>query len=120
MQRESLVELIYEAAAVPELWVQVLDELAEVGGGEGGQLFTATANRGRYDIARHICSPAISSVAAQWVQPHWRDLNIRDRLVATRELRFVTDLDVFTVEELGCSPFYVNFLPPSGLGWVAQ
>ena len=120
MQRESLVELIYEAAAVPELWVKVLDELAEVGGGEGGQLFTATANRGRYDIARHICSPAISSVAAQWVQPHWRDLNIRDRLLATRELRFVTDLDVFTVEELDCSPFYVNFLRPSGLGWVAK
>ena len=29
MQHESLVELIYEAAAVPDLWVKVLDGLAK-------------------------------------------------------------------------------------------
>jgi DNA-binding CsgD family transcriptional regulator len=120
MQHESLIGLIYEAAAAPELWVKVLEGLAEIGDGEGGLLFTKTADGGRHDVPRYVCSPAISRLAAESVEPRWLRLNIRDRLAARREPRFLTDLDAFTIEELDRSPYYVEFLRPRGFGWVAS
>jgi len=120
MQYESLVGLIYEAAAAPELWVKVLEGLAEIGDGEGGLLFVTTADSGRYNVPRYLCSPAVSALVSELVEPRWIKLNIRDRLTARREPKFLTDLDVFTMEELDRSPYYVEFLRPRGFGWVAS
>ena len=41
MEFASLIDLIYEAAVVPERWIDVLDRLAEIADAEGTLLFAA-------------------------------------------------------------------------------
>jgi DNA-binding CsgD family transcriptional regulator len=109
----DLIDLIYEAAVVPEHWTSVLDGMAVIAEGEGTMLFAT-----RPDATQWTCSPAIREVTETWIKSRWLADNGRGRrLVPIREPRFLTDLDAFTLEELDREPFYTDFLRPRGLGW---
>jgi DNA-binding CsgD family transcriptional regulator len=113
MHFDRLVDEIYEAAIVPERWKAVLDRLAGIANAEGALLFAAAPGNPRW-----LASDNIHSRIEAWVNgPFYQDNPRGQRLVPTREPRFLTDLDAFTPEELEREPFYTNFLRPNGLGW---
>jgi DNA-binding CsgD family transcriptional regulator len=113
MHFEGLVDEIYEAAVIPDRWIGVLDRLAHLAEAEGTLLFAAAPGEPRW-----LSSEKIQSRIQSWVESPFYKSNPRgERLVPTRESRFLTDLDAFTLEELDREPFYTNFLRPNGLGW---
>jgi DNA-binding CsgD family transcriptional regulator len=87
--------------------------MAEIAEGEGTLLFADTTS----DV-QWTCSPAIRQAVERWANDGWAAHNSRgQRLVPIREPRFLTDLDVFTRDELERDPYYTEFLRPNGLGW---
>ena len=110
---EDLVERIYEAAALPDLWPAALSEIARYGEGKGALLFTS-----RDADFRAVAAPEIADVVAAFVDEGWAARNARPaRLFAARHAGFLTDLDVFTPEEIEADPLFTEFLRPRGLGW---
>lgn len=117
----QLIDDIYEAAAVPEQWPRVLAALAALVDGMGAGLFSVPANR-QIDGARerYVCTPSMEQVVADFAALGRPELNQRSpRAIGRRHPGFLTDHDVFTEDELGKDPFYVDFLRPRGLGWCA-
>jgi len=113
MDFDLLVDEIYEAAIIPERWKGVLDRLAILADAEGALLFAAAPGQPRW-----LSSDSIRSRIEAWVNgPFYQDNPRGQRLVPTKEARFLTDLDAFTLEELEGEPFYTSFLRPNGLGW---
>lgn len=116
MDTSAVLDEIYEAALVPELWYRTLDRMAEIAGGEGTLLFATDLATSQF-----ICSPSIAAVLQEFYNEGWAgERNERgNRLVPIREPRFLTDLDAFTPAELDASPYYTQFLRPRGFGWCA-
>lgn len=113
MDTESVIDEIYEAAVVPGAWIGVLDRIAEIAGAEGTLLFTNGAERSHW-----MSSKSIEAFVVEWLTGPWLGKAERGlRLIPIREPRFLTDLDVFTREELEADPFYSGFLRPRGVGW---
>jgi DNA-binding CsgD family transcriptional regulator len=113
MQFERLIDEIYEAAVIPERWISVLDRLAQLADAEGTLLFAAAPGQPRW-----LSSDRIRGPIEAWVESSFYQDNPRgQRLVPTRESRFLTDLDAFTPEEIEREAFYTSFLRPNGLGW---
>src|SRR5579859_2680342 len=113
MHFDRFVDDIYEAAVIPERWNGVLDQLAELADAEGTLLFAAAPGEPRW-----LCSDQIRPQIQAWVDSPFYANNPRGQhLVPTREVRFLTDLDAFTPEQLEHEPFYTDFLRPRGLGW---
>jgi DNA-binding CsgD family transcriptional regulator len=111
---EALFDAVYEAAAVPELWPSVLDRLSAIPDGVGGLLFATNANDTRW-----TASSTLVSVFDKFVRDGGMDRNPRPRrLAAMRYAGFVSDLDVFTRDEIDRDPTYQHFRA-IGLGWAA-
>jgi DNA-binding CsgD family transcriptional regulator len=108
-----MVDQIYEAAVVPERWINVLDLLAVIADAEVTLLFAVAPG-----MPRWLSSDAIRSRIQAWVDSPFYQNNPRgERLVPIKEPRFLTDLDAFSADELDREPFYTSFLRPNGLGW---
>jgi DNA-binding CsgD family transcriptional regulator len=108
---EELVDRIYEAGAVPELWPAVLEDFGRLPGAMGAVL---VAVRGR-DI-RWISSDLPFD---EFVRDHYASEGGQERtrrLLAARHAGFVTDFDVFTVEEIERDPLFRDFMIPRGGG----
>jgi hypothetical protein len=117
MGLSKIIDDIYEAAVVPELWSRTLDQLTEISDAQGAILFAQSPTE-----TRHICSPALDDLARKWLSDGWIARDIRLEYLSRApnvEPRFLTELDVFTREELDRSPFYVEFLRKEGVGWCA-
>ncbi|SIO34126.1 DNA-binding transcriptional regulator, CsgD family [Bradyrhizobium erythrophlei] len=113
MHFERLIDEIYEAAVIPGRWIGVLDQLAQLADAEGTLLFAAAPGQPRW-----LSSDRIRRPIEAWVSsPFYQDNPRGQRLVPTRESRFLTDLDAFTAEEIERETFYTSFLRPRGLGW---
>lgn len=113
MQFEPLIDEIYEAAVIPGRWISVLDRLAQLADAEGTLLFAAAPGQPRW-----LASDRIRGPIEAWVESSFYQDNPRgQRLVPTREPRFLTDLDAFTPEEIEREAFYTSFLRSHGLGW---
>jgi len=111
----DLIDEIYEAAVIPDLWLRTLDRLAKIAGGEGAFLFSAD-----HKSTQFLSSPAIEPLFRARLSESWIDHNERDkRLRPILEPRFLTDFDAFSPEELETIPFYKNFLRVAGFGWCA-
>lgn len=110
---EDLIDRIYEAAAIPDLWAATLSAIARFGEGAGALLFTSQG-----DEFRSIASPEIEEVVEAFMAGGWAARNDRPaRLFARQHAGFLTDLDVYTREELDTNPLFTEFLRPRGLGW---
>jgi DNA-binding CsgD family transcriptional regulator len=112
---EDLIAAIYEAAFIPENWPSVLERIAHISGCVGGQLFIAE----RQKILRWVGSDNfMNEVTEEYIEAGWDKRNARiPRGIALNRNAFITDLDIFTVEELDQDPSYTKFLRPKGLGW---
>jgi DNA-binding CsgD family transcriptional regulator len=110
----ELVDRIYEASFVPELWPGVLDDLGRIAEAPGGSLFITKA-----DVRYWTASPVIRDRAERLVNEgwYWRG-QFASRSYTMRHAGFLTDLDVFTPDELDQEPIYRDFWRPLGVGWV--
>jgi DNA-binding CsgD family transcriptional regulator len=110
---DGLINRIYEAAAVPELWRGVLDDITVVGCGHFTAMFTVS--RGEW---RWIASENGVAISLDYISEGWPGRTDRlDRLVALQRAGFVGDLDVYTREEMEREPVFTEFHRPRGLGW---
>jgi DNA-binding CsgD family transcriptional regulator len=110
---ETLTDLIYEAAVLPELWPAVLDQLAEIAGAQGTILIAADLEAHRW-----INSASLDRLMEDFVSGGWSRVRGRTtRLLGARHAGFILEEDVYTPEELERDVLIRNFLRPRGLGW---
>jgi len=116
VNRAELLDLIYEAGAVPELWPDVLAALAQLLKAQGALVLTA---RGEEAVS-WLASTPFKSVVDDYFACGLHLGNERTRrLMAAEHPGFVTDQDVFTPEEQDRDPIYREFWFRHGLGWGA-
>ncbi|MGO4668144.1 helix-turn-helix transcriptional regulator [Bosea sp. 2RAB26] len=107
------VAMLYEAAAVPEVWPTAIARLAEIAGCTGGLLFVHSRQGTNW-----VASKEFSSVFQRFLDQGWMDRNARMAgLLAHGGTGFVTDHDLFTEDELAETALYRDFLRPEGYGW---
>jgi DNA-binding CsgD family transcriptional regulator len=113
MQAE-LIDRIYESAVVPELWPEVLDELAGLSGSRGGLLFSARK-------ALHwTASGTVRDVFEEYVATGWfTKCSRRVCLMSQEQPSFFVEHDFWSEEQLASDPIYRDFFRPRGLGWSA-
>ncbi|MFG1301292.1 helix-turn-helix transcriptional regulator [Xanthobacter sp. V3C-3] len=110
----ALIDLIYEAAVVPEKWPHLLGRLSQRMDGSGGILFTAGSSGTAW-----TASPDIWPVFDEFLRDGWHAINPRpQRLGRLNHPGFVRDSDHFTPEEIAADPVYQNFYFKRGLGWA--
>ncbi len=108
----SGLDLVYEAALVPELWPRALDQIATRCGAAGGLIIT-----GYPDGVRWTASEELRGLMQRGIDEGWMALNTRARkAAATEHAGFIGDLDLHTQEEIARDPFY-GYLRSQGFGW---
>lgn len=113
MADDDLVDRIYEAGAVPELWPSVLEELGELSRVAGTVLFAV-----RGESAHWTASPGLQEMSRGYFEGGYPGHDDRTaRLLAHDHPGFLTDLDVFTREEWEADPIRQEFFVPRGFGW---
>lgn len=111
----ELIDRIYEASFVPELWPGVLDELAQQADSHGGLLFSAR-DRGLTWVA----SDNIKDIFQSYVEDGWFKRCPRRVCLFGRSMPgFFGELDFWTPDQLDSTPIYRDFFRPRGLGWSA-
>lgn len=112
---ELLIDRIYEAATLPELWPSVLDDVTRVGRGH----FTAMFSLGNGNW-HWLASEDGVRISEDYLAEGWPQRTDRmERLLSARHAGFVGDLDVYTREEMDNEPVFTEFHRPRGLGWGA-
>lgn len=112
---ETLIELIYESAFLPELWSKVLDQLAAIADARGGALYFP----GR-DGLRWKASDSLQGLVTDYVEGGWSGRTRRRERISRLEPKgFVGDKQLFSQEDLEQDPIYRDFLWPRGFGWAA-
>lgn len=110
---EDFVNDIYEASFIPEMWPPLLERLAGMVDAMGAGLFTVSGG-----AAPWVASPALAPLMHAFMEDGWVEINTRaPRAEAYAHPGFITDLDVFSREEIDRDPFYQDFLIPAGIGW---
>jgi len=109
----DLVDRIYEASFMPELWPRVLDELARIMEGSSATLFFTKADIQYWTTSHDDRAGVEKFVNEGWL---WRG-QIAVRARAARHAGFLADLDLFTREELDQEPIYRDMWSRYGDGW---
>ena len=112
---DDLVDRVYEAAAVGELWPDVLRELAVLTGGLGSVMAAATPNSSRW-----VASAELQQFITDWFREGWAANNTRGaRLQSAQAAGFLRDIDVFdSRDQMDNDPQVRDFLRPRGMGWA--
>ncbi|MCA3598789.1 MAG: hypothetical protein IOC64_11815 [Methylobacterium sp.] len=83
----QIVEQIYEAAFVPEMWPSVLDSISKTVSGAGAMLFTTDL----HNVSRWTASPAVHEVMIDWIAEGWQTRTKRThKMVGLRHSGFIT------------------------------
>jgi DNA-binding CsgD family transcriptional regulator len=112
---DDLIGSIYEAAAVPTLWPELLNALSSRVGGNGGFLFGL-----REGYFSAVASPQHTVGVRAFLEDGWgeRDLALK-RASQLSHPGFVNDGDLLTEEEIATDDVYCNFYRPHGIGYRA-
>jgi hypothetical protein len=98
MTEDDVVDQIYEAAAIPDLWPDVLELLSRRADGTAGALVALTSQG---QLAGHISSAAYRSGYEDYLQNGAHYENIRPgRNLERKYPGFLADHEVCTTEEL--------------------
>jgi hypothetical protein len=110
---EDLIDKVYEAAVIPQLWETVLDNVASRIGSFGG-LLLLMANSQR---TAWVGSSAMGPVYADFIEAGFAAKKTRARrAIAKNRAGFVRDNDLFTREEMDRDPAYA-YMRKRGIGW---
>jgi DNA-binding CsgD family transcriptional regulator len=113
----EIVDEIYEAAAIPELWPDVLARLCQVASAWGsGLLVFDQQQRMRFTATRNYLD-AFTSFAANGDAARY-DNKRPKRAIAGGHVGFQHDLELFTQHELDTDPVYCDFIYPHGIRWT--
>lgn len=113
MDEEQLLDRIYEAGAIPELWPGVLAQFDKVAGAAGSVLFVLRGERLNW-----TASAPLHELAGAYLQSGFLGNDARTtRLLAENHPGFLTELDVFTPDEWEADPIRREFWGPKGYGW---
>lgn len=107
------VAMLYEAAAVPEVWPTAIARLAQITGCNGGLLFAHS------DLGTNwVTCKDFAPVFQRFMEQGWMNRNARMAgLLAHGGTGFVTDHDLIPDDELADISMYRDFLYPEGYGW---
>lgn len=108
---EDLVERIYEAAVLPELWPSVLRDFAVRAESLEAALIAFDGVS-----ARWIGSSPAAEQLAEVNYRHPGAIMRSHRLVAAQRAGFVTDYDVYEPSEMASEPLFRDLLWPMGFG----
>lgn len=115
MQTDTdLIDRIYECSVVPDLWPQMLTDIAALVEAQGGLLFSARKT------LHWTASETVRDVFADYVADGWfTRCSRRVCLMNAQEPGFFTEQDFWTEDQMGADPIYRDFFRPRGLGWSA-
>jgi DNA-binding CsgD family transcriptional regulator len=113
---EGLIDEIYEAAAVPELWTSVLHRVARLAEADAMSILSVDTD----GYGRYAAVGLYEGTYGDYVV-NGRDYpNVRfERALTGFPSAFVSDLELCTEEELAADPIYTDFVRPHGLSWTA-
>lgn len=116
VDQNALIDRIYEAAAIPENWSNLLHDLSGVVGARGAVMLVANPA-----TAQWIASPGIYSLIDDWFRDGWSQNNTRGaRLASANTPGFVRDIDIYdNRKQIDEDPHIRDFLRPRGVGWAA-
>jgi DNA-binding CsgD family transcriptional regulator len=110
-----LVDLIYEAAFVPDHWETVLNDMAAQAGGAGTVLFNSNAVSTKWRA-----SSGIMDMIERILREDWGSRNDRaKRLLGKPYSGFFNEAEEFTDEEYNTFPIYTDLMQPLGYGFGA-
>jgi DNA-binding CsgD family transcriptional regulator len=113
---DKFIDRIYESAFVPELWPDVLAQLASIATARSGWM--AISRNGKHHFAGS--NETVREAAGLLVES---GLVFRAdrfaRLCAAHHPGFLREIDIYTEAELESDPFYQKYLFPRGLGRAA-
>jgi DNA-binding CsgD family transcriptional regulator len=110
--QNDLLDRIYEAAAIPELWCGVMADFARMAGAKEAVLIVS---RGPEFVKWLASSPDFQGIPGEHFAFEGGPERTR-RLLAKQHAGFLTDLDVYTAEEMAQNPMFRDFLIPRGYG----
>lgn len=107
------LDRLYEAAAVPELWPDVLERMNDIAG------LAASVSFGiRGTDVRWVCTDNFVSTTNAYISRGYLGNDQRTvRLVGANHAGFLRDLDVFTLQEWEADPIRRDLFVPMGFGW---
>jgi DNA-binding CsgD family transcriptional regulator len=113
---DYLIDQIYEAALVPDVWPAALQGVADNAGALGASLFTSDARQ----MFRWTSSDSIRALMQLWNEQNWQPRSQRPaRMLKANRQGFVRDIDVYSMEELQADESWRGFHLPHGIGWAA-
>lgn len=112
MDHEQLIDRVYEAAVVPELWRSVLQDVTRIAEAKHSVLIAA---RGESFNRWVTSSPDFDELVVAYSTQYRNNARTRS-LVVGQHPGFVRDCDVFTDEEMVREPVYRDLLIPWGYG----
>jgi DNA-binding CsgD family transcriptional regulator len=111
-----LVDRIYEAAVIPELWRNTCEAIAAEIGAYSASIFSLTPDA----TYRWISTANIKDLVEAFSASDVRFQNVRPSRALERSPGiFTRDTDLMTPEELETDPVYRAFIYPNGLKWTA-
>lgn len=110
---DEFLDRLYEAAALPELWPGVLDRLSAMADLAGAMLLGI-----RDTDVRWTSTPNFEATFRTYLQRGYVGQDQRTvRLTKLEYAGFVSELDVFSLEEWEADPIRRDLLVPAGFGW---
>lgn len=112
---DQLINRIHEAALVPDIWPEILGEMGEAIGGNGGVMFAV-----RDGYVRGVNSIEHHETMRRFMSEGWSE---KDQTLKRAFLRnhagFLGDADLFTEDELAQDEVYRDFYRKHGLDYRA-
>lgn len=108
----TIVDRIYEAAVVTDVWPDVLRDIIRISETSEAVVIAARGESWRWISSSEPFNEIVSRHAAGSNGPNERTR----RLVKLNRAGFVTDFDVFTPDEMLAEPLFCDFLIPRGYG----
>lgn len=112
---EKSLDLIYEAAFVPDGWEIVLNNMARAIGAEGTVLFNTRAANTRWRASHGIMDLITRILEEDWTRNNPR----AQQLITEPHHGFQNEAEHFTEEQYNEYPFYKELMQPLGYGFGA-
>jgi DNA-binding CsgD family transcriptional regulator len=110
-----LENAIYEAAIIPEKWVDVLQKISDVGEGRGAVMFSVTQWKTQWESSPGIRPAMIEFINGGWAARNTRMVNGMRKGLHFNP-KFHTEADLYDPGERETDPFYLDFCLPHDMG----